>query len=429
VSLSGAAAVSSEQLMNDEHGPFGESSRNSTAFVQRVDDDAGYQALVPSRDLGKFSTPGDAFHAVFDALDSASIYTGSGKYPLQSPLSVPEGFRVSNTADGMFVNGLDDEEAKCIEFAANTGSDYLKVDCGNKAGILLGERDTGSDIDIWYADVHRAGTNTEAQHALRIQGSGIKIFHVNVFRGSKGIFLDGAYDVHVLSSIITDSDVGLRIDGAEHCFFDQMDFDSCRSYAVRIDDASAIRLQGLVWNNTDFGEWPYRSVEIGANRPCDSIFTDVSQLSAPGAALYVDEVEASHLRHDINEADEPWYEYDSGITTTERTADSCLIEGYVASTIANAVANVEGGTLKLAGAGADGGTYAASGDGSRTTFRIPHELGTAPERTSVRPRSRDATGDFYVRETDESVITLEYVSPPADGSENLRWEFEVSLGQ
>lgn len=419
--------INNNQFMSDQQRPFRRQSQTGIAFVLQANDSPNYRAVVPSGELGTFPSVVRAFEAIFEELESGSIYTGPGRYRLESPLSIPGGFRVSNTADGMFVNGLSDSETKCIEFAPNTGSDYLKVDCGKMDGVLLGEKNVGNDIDIWYADIHRAGVNAPSQHALKIQGSGVKLIHVNIYQGTKGILLEKAYDVHILSSIVTNSGVGLQISGAENCFFDQMDFDSCRNSAVRMDDASGIRLRGHVWNNPEFNARPDPSVEIGTNSSCDNIFTEMSQMSNTGSALHVDEVEASHLRHHINEADRSSYSYKSGITTTKRTADSCFIEGYVAPAVTDAVTNIRGGTFQLEGAGTDNGTHTASGDGSKTVFRIPHSLGAKPERTTVQPRSRDAAENFYVSQVNSSAITVEYTSAPGGGTGNLEWFFDVSV--
>lgn len=421
---SGTAIVHQNQLAGD--GGRSSTLTDSVGFVRETEN-AEYRATVPPEEYGVYTSADRAIRTLFDELQGGVVLTGTGRYLLESQLRVPEGFRLSNTADGLFVNALSDRDTKCLRFAANTGSDYLRVDCGQKDGVLLGEPDTGNDIDVWYADVHRAGTESEGQDALKIQGSGVKIFHVNVYRGSKGILLDGAYDVHVLSSIITNSGIGLRVDGAENCFFDQIDFDSCRNYAVRIDDSAGLTLTGYVWNNTEFDAWPYRSVEIGVNRACENIYTDMRQLSNPGAALYVDDVKASHLRHDISEADRSWYEYESGITTTENTADSCYIEGHVGPSVNDGVVNLTGGTFDITGAGTNAGRHVASGNGSQTVFRIPHGLGTTPTETRVQPRSPSAAGAFYHRDPNASAIVIEYVSAPAAGDGNLEWEFTATL--
>lgn len=405
----------------------GQQTPRPTALVQQPSDGSQYSAVLPRGEIGRFQSADRAFRALFDELDGGAIYTDQGRYRLTSQLAVPPGFRVSNAPSGLFVNDLAENDKKCLTFGVDTGSDCLRVDCGTKDGVVLGEANTGSDIDIHYADIHRAGVDGAPRDALAIRGSGIKIVHVNIYQGTNGILLKGAYDVHILSSIITNAGTGLRLNGVENCFFDQMDFDSCRNYAVRIDGSSGVTLQGFVWNNPEFDAWPYRNVEIGVNRPCNTIYTDMKQLSNPGAALYVDEVQDSHLRHDISEADRSWFEYESGVTTTSRTADSCYIEGHIAPTVSNPVSNVEGGSFDLAGAGRISGTHTASGNGSTATFRIPHDLETRPDTVSVDPRSEAAAGPSYVSQVDSTGITVTYRSPPPSGTENLRWSFTVTV--
>lgn len=404
-----------------------EAPAHSTGFVQQMSDSSQYSAVLPRGELGRFPSADQAFRAIFDELDGGAVYTGPGRYRLGEQLAIPSGFRVSNAPSGLFVNDLTESDTKCLTFGVDTGSDCLRVDCGTKDGVALGEANTGSDIDIQYADIHRAGVDGAPRDALAIRGSGIKIVHVNIYRGTNGILLDGAYDVHILSSIITNSSVGLRLKGVENCFFDQMDFDSCRDYAVRMDGSAGVTLRGFVWNNPEFDAWPYRNVEIGVNQPCNTIYTDLKQLSNPGAALYVDDVKDSHLRHDISEADRSWYEYDSGVTTTSRTADSCYIEGHIAPTVSSPVSNVDGGSFDLAGAGRASGTYTASGDGSTVTFQVRHGLGTRPNTVSVDPRSAAAAGASFVSQVDSSAISVTYNSPPPSGTENLRWSFTAAV--
>lgn len=395
-----------------------------TAFVQQTTDGSQYSAVLPEGELGRFAAADQAFRAIFDELENGAVYTGPGRYRLGSQLAVPSGFRVSNAPGGLFINALAESDTKCLTFGVDTGSDCLRVDCGTKDGVALGEANTGSDIDIQYADIHRAGDDGDA---LAIRGSGIKIVHVNIYRGKNGILLDGAYDVHILSSIVTNAGIGLRLDGVENCFFDQMDFDSCRDYAVRIDGSSGVTLRGFVWNNPEFDAWPYRGVEIGANKQCNTIYTDMKQLSNPGTALYVGDVTDSHLRHDISEADRSWYEYEAGVTTTSRTADSCYIEGHIAPTVSNPVGNIEGGSFHLAGAGRNSGTHTASGDGSTVTYRLPHDLGTRPDTVSVDPRSAAAAGASFISQVDSSAISVTYQSPPPSGTDNLRWSFTAAV--
>lgn len=388
--------------------------------------DAGFQAVVSTGELGTYPSASRALETLFDELDGGHVYTGPGRFPLGSPVTVPEGFRLSNLPGGMFVNVLSDATAKCLRFETDTGSDYLKLDCAGQNGVLFGRRNTGVDIDVGYLDVHRTGFDPGSLAAVEIRGSGVKIFHLDVYRGQRGLLLSDAYDVHVLSAVIANSGVGLRIDGAEHCFFDQMDFDSCRSYALRVDDASGILVDGLVWNNDSFDAWPYRNVEIGVNRPCDNVYTDLNHLSSAGTALFVGAVEGSYLRHTINESDPSARSHDAGIKTTAATDESCVIQGYVAPSISNPL-TANGGTFDVQGAGTWRGTPSASADGSSTRFRISHGLGAAPTSIDVRPRSRPAARDFFVRESDESTIVVEYLSPPPSGDGNLVWRVELTV--
>jgi len=74
------------------------------------------------------------------------------------------------------------------------------------------------------------------------------------------------------------------------------------------------------------------------------------------------------------------------------------------------------------------GTATFDGDATngKTTFNIAHNLDRAPSRYDVTAVSADAAGDFYVDEgaTDATNLVVEYVSAPADGTDNvqLHWE-------
>ena len=72
------------------------------------------------------------------------------------------------------------------------------------------------------------------------------------------------------------------------------------------------------------------------------------------------------------------------------------------------------------------GTATFSGDGSTTTFQIPHGLVSTPNYWSVTPASADACGDFYVT-ADGTNLTVTYTSAPPAGTDNivLKWSAEV----
>lgn len=71
------------------------------------------------------------------------------------------------------------------------------------------------------------------------------------------------------------------------------------------------------------------------------------------------------------------------------------------------------------------GSDTQSGDGSTTTFQIPHGLGNAPTSVNVTPQSSAAADKFWVSGYDGTNITLEYAAAPASATDNLAWSFQA----
>lgn len=78
-------------------------------------------------------------------------------------------------------------------------------------------------------------------------------------------------------------------------------------------------------------------------------------------------------------------------------------------------------TLDALGGNAVGSAVTASGDGTQTTFTLPHELGTTPASVDVTPTSADAMADFYVSAVRAADLDITYTSAPSSGTDNLSW--------
>jgi len=72
-------------------------------------------------------------------------------------------------------------------------------------------------------------------------------------------------------------------------------------------------------------------------------------------------------------------------------------------------------------------TAVISGNGSTTTFSLPHSLDSAPSVVTVTPTSADAAGEFWVSDKSAGAVEITYSSPPADGVENLTYDIIVSM--
>jgi hypothetical protein len=73
----------------------------------------------------------------------------------------------------------------------------------------------------------------------------------------------------------------------------------------------------------------------------------------------------------------------------------------------------------------DDDTYTTSGDGSQTTFNIPHKLDHPPAQWSVEPMTADAAADHYVEEVTQNVIKVTFLSAPPSGTDNLKWHYRA----
>ncbi len=72
----------------------------------------------------------------------------------------------------------------------------------------------------------------------------------------------------------------------------------------------------------------------------------------------------------------------------------------------------------------DGGKEIINGDGSSTSFKISHNLGTNPEFGVLSPMTDDASGISYITR-DSSDITVYYDTPPPSGTENVQISWYV----
>lgn len=68
------------------------------------------------------------------------------------------------------------------------------------------------------------------------------------------------------------------------------------------------------------------------------------------------------------------------------------------------------------------GTASQSGNGTETTFQIPHSLNAAPACYAITPLTEDAAASFWVT-ADATNLTITYKTAPAAGTVNLRWNW------
>ena len=72
------------------------------------------------------------------------------------------------------------------------------------------------------------------------------------------------------------------------------------------------------------------------------------------------------------------------------------------------------------------GSQTFSGDGSTTSFNIPHGLGSTPSAWTVEPTSDDASG--YSHSTaDATNITVEFDTAPPSGTDNVTFNYALDV--
>ena len=64
------------------------------------------------------------------------------------------------------------------------------------------------------------------------------------------------------------------------------------------------------------------------------------------------------------------------------------------------------------------GSFTASGDGTKTSFKIPHNLKTVPVSVRLTPASAAAAAPYYVT-ADQDELTITFLTAPADGANNI----------
>jgi len=86
--------------------------------------------------------------------------------------------------------------------------------------------------------------------------------------------------------------------------------------------------------------------------------------------------------------------------------------------------------LSGGGSGSGGSTlgseHTTSGDGTTTSFTIPHSLESVPSAVSVAPASEDASTDFWVSSKSSTDLTITYGRAPPTGTDNLTFEVAVT---
>lgn len=72
-----------------------------------------------------------------------------------------------------------------------------------------------------------------------------------------------------------------------------------------------------------------------------------------------------------------------------------------------------------------GGGAVASGDGTTTTYAIPHNLDVTPGDATVTPKTKAAMGAFYISNLTSTDVVITYDAAPPSGTDNLDWSVTV----
>jgi hypothetical protein len=70
-------------------------------------------------------------------------------------------------------------------------------------------------------------------------------------------------------------------------------------------------------------------------------------------------------------------------------------------------------------------TATKSGDGTKTTFTVTHDLGSVPARVGTTPTTEAASGDHWVTNKTDTSFDIVYGSAPPSGTDNLSWDLTL----
>jgi len=191
----------------------------------------------------------------------------------------------------------------------------------------------------------------------------------------------------------------------------------------------------LISNNKLYGNWRGGILIENSNR--NLIQGNVLRNNTSGGLLYIYEIRLTGsssrniVRGNYIFTDHPTWRADYGIeeepgaTTDYNIIEENYIEGVDVAGIRTIGANTKV-RRNIGYVTENSGTATFSGDGTTTSFTIPHGLASTPTVVKLEAKSADAAGDKYWT-ADATNITVTFLTPPPAGTDNvvLSWKAEV----
>jgi len=302
-----------------------------------------------------------------------------------------------NNASVGFFNGPDNPNTRNVKLAHGTIEGFknrgLNITSGGGKTVNVHVE----DIDI-YAD----------------QASG------DPFRAIDGVGGNAPENITAENIRIYDSPVhGARIRNVADSAF--------RNFKIYRTQRNGGRIRNI-GSDVDISDWVIEDANLGTTNNDDGInvTTDVAVEN-----LSIDDIRARRSTGDVRDVANVVFfggtgSFNSSSEVVDVSVDST---GTYESQVVNTDNVTYNGDVRRVGPGRreETGSETQSGDGTTSTFAIPHTLGRQPDMVNVWAESAAANGNFFVDTVNFSQVKITYDSAPASGTDNLTWGYHYRV--
>ena len=327
-----------------------------------------YRATEENETIASGSDAATVIQAALDHAGSdANRYGGGGGYVVLEPafydisrqLVVPSFVEFSCTNGASIRNVLSDAYEPCLHFMRNSSTEYIELNADGKSGILVGTEDAQNEIWIGTLDITNVGKSYDqrtdrAQVGVRFTGYNTAFNHIHCYQGNRCVEFNNASDVYGHSVLVVGGTVGIRAETAEHVYLGSVDIDSCDDTGIELNDTNDFTINGgSVWRTGPKSDGLAYGTSIGKYTKCSVIELCLKYIGHGGTAMFVDRAAHSYLTSYISNAQlkTETTPIETGIRTTDRTADSTYLFGTIDGVETRTVKN--GGTFALTAQGWD----------------------------------------------------------------------------
>jgi parallel beta-helix repeat protein len=342
--------------------------------------------------------------------------------------------------------GLINGNAGGITFTSGPNDDYNNYDvhiCGNKillgsgglnnvkGGIIFWKKFTNVLIESNYIESGTHGIDICPPAGLT-NTKNISIKNNVIFGAQTGIYVQNTEGSIDIANNIIDGNTTTQTSGYEGIYL----YGSSTNRMVNVKtENNLIRnvgYHGIFFNRVDYGKVSgnliyapmYRGAEFSNCTYLDIIDNSVRDSTGNGIYLYA--TTYSMLQDNRILITTGSYE---AIVEAGASDYNNIKNNRVAATKTPYIVKVGANTIVSANVGyvtENGGTATFSGNGTTTTFTIPHGLAGTPKSWRVEAGSADAKGDKYVT-ADATNLTVTFATAPPAGTNNvvLVWQAEM----